>query len=123
LQIFAIGFAVTALTLASDGLGVFGRLSNQRANAIMKGYYASEFLYISSIGFVKLSLVMFFHAIFVQRTERRVVQGLGIFIIAWTLASLLAVAFQCGLPRPWEMLTLHCYNSVSCKHRSVMHKR
>ncbi|KAF2790511.1 hypothetical protein K505DRAFT_217606, partial [Melanomma pulvis-pyrius CBS 109.77] len=109
--IFAVGFSITTLILASDGLGVLGTLTLRRADAIMKGYYASDFLYILTIGFVKLSLVTFFHSIVIQGTQRRVVQGLGLFISAWTFASLLAVAFQCGLPRPWEMMTLHCYNS------------
>lgn len=38
--------------------------------------------------------------------------AIGVFIFAWTLASLAAVAFQCGLPKPWEVFTLHCYNIV-----------
>ncbi|KAF2713842.1 hypothetical protein K504DRAFT_450482 [Pleomassaria siparia CBS 279.74] len=110
--IFAIGFSVTMLMLASDGLGTYEILTLRRANAIMKEYYASDFLYILSICSAKLSLIAFFHDVLgKQQTQRLVVQGLGIFILAWTLASLIAVAFQCGLPRPWEMMTLHCYNS------------
>jgi hypothetical protein len=111
---FAIGLSITTLILASDGLGVFGPLTVRRANHIMKGYYASNFLYIAALGFAKLALVTFFYHIHkVQQTHRRFVLGFGVFILVWTLASLVAVAFQCGLPRPWEVLTLHCYHSVS----------
>ncbi|KAF2117181.1 hypothetical protein BDV96DRAFT_19997 [Lophiotrema nucula] len=109
--VFGIGLSATALILASDGLGIMGELTTRRANAIMKGYYASDFLYVLSICFAKLSLVAWFYSIGVDTIHRRVVQALGIFILAWTSASLIAVAFQCGLPRPWEILTLHCYNS------------
>ncbi|KAH7127207.1 hypothetical protein B0J11DRAFT_505914 [Dendryphion nanum] len=107
---FAIGLSVTTLVLASQGLGVREQLTTPRANILMKAHYASDFLYVLSICFPKLTLVAFFHRIVVQRAERRITQVFGIFIIAWTLASLAAVAFQCSLPRPWEMMTLRCYN-------------
>ncbi|KAF2009648.1 hypothetical protein BU24DRAFT_401550 [Aaosphaeria arxii CBS 175.79] len=108
--IFAIGLSVTNLILAADGLGRSEILTNKRANALMKAYYASDFLYILALCFAKLTLITFFCSIVVQRKERRIIQGFGIFITAWSLASLVAVAFQCGLPRPWEVMTLHCYN-------------
>jgi hypothetical protein len=112
-QIFAIGLSVTVLILASDGLGVSSILTLRKADAIQKGYYASDFLYILTIGFAKLSLVSFFYSVHHQRGQRRAVLAIGIFILTWTLASLAVVAFQCGLPKPWEILTLHCYNIVS----------
>ncbi|KAF1998517.1 hypothetical protein P154DRAFT_523993 [Amniculicola lignicola CBS 123094] len=108
--IFAIGLSATTLILASEGLGILGRLTIHRANVIMKGSYASDFLYIASICFAKLSIVAWFYGIGVHSAQRRVQQVLGIFIIAWMVGSLAAVAFQCGLPKPWEKLTLHCYN-------------
>ncbi|OAF99950.1 uncharacterized protein CC84DRAFT_1129779 [Paraphaeosphaeria sporulosa] len=109
--IFAVGLSVTVLILASDGLGVLDVLTVRKADLIQKGYYASEFLYILTIGFAKLCLVSFFYSVsHHQRGQRRAVLAIGIFILAWTLASLAAVAFQCGLPKPWEILTLHCYN-------------
>jgi hypothetical protein len=79
----------------------------------MKGYYASDFLYISALGFAKLSLVTYFYRIVHHRSQRRMVFGLGIFILVWSCASLAAVAFQCKLPTPWAMMTLDCYNTVS----------
>ncbi|KAJ4349678.1 uncharacterized protein N0V89_008295 [Didymosphaeria variabile] len=111
--VFAVGLSVTVLILASDGLGVSGVLTLRRADAIQKGYYASNFLYILTIGFAKLSLISFFYSVHHQRAQRRAVLAIGFFILAWTLASLAAIAFQCGLPKPWEIFTLHCYNTVS----------
>ncbi|KAF2635596.1 hypothetical protein P280DRAFT_191612 [Massarina eburnea CBS 473.64] len=110
--IFAIGLSITTLILASDGLGDVVPLTVRRANDIMKAYYASNFLYIATLGFAKLALVDFFYKIHkVQQTHRRLIFWFGIFIFAWTFACLVAVAFQCGLPHPWEVLTLHCYDS------------
>ncbi|KAH7397389.1 hypothetical protein BKA66DRAFT_408537 [Pyrenochaeta sp. MPI-SDFR-AT-0127] len=109
---FAIGLSITTFILASEGLGIFGYLTIERADILMKGYYASEFLYISAICCAKLSLLVLFHNIVaVQRMHRRLVLCFGMFIFAWSLSSLLAVAFQCQLPRPWEIMTLRCFNS------------
>jgi hypothetical protein len=113
LQIFAICFSVTSFVLASDGLGVFGALTIKRANALMKAYYASNFLYVLTIGSAKISLVTFFYSAQCQPKQRRYIVGFGIFLLAWTLVSVIAVAFQCDLPRPWEVFALHCYNRVS----------
>ena len=112
-QVFAIGLSVTLLILASHGLGVSGPLTLRKADEIQKALYASDFFYISTLGFAKLSLLSFFYGVYHQRGQRRAVLIIGIFILMWTVASLAAVAFQCGLPKPWEVLTLHCYNLVS----------
>ena len=78
----------------------------------MKVYYASELLYISSLCFSKLSIVVLFYNIVVLRTHRMFALSFGVCIFMWSLASLAAVALQCNLPRPWEMMTLRCFNTV-----------
>jgi hypothetical protein len=84
----------------------------------MKGHYASEMLYMSSICFAKLSLlVLFYTVVAAQRTYRRLVLGFGIFIGTWSIASIVGIAFQCQLPRPWETMTLRCFNKVSKVHK------
>jgi hypothetical protein len=86
----------------------------------MKGYYASEFFYVSSICFSKLSLlVLFYNIVASQRMLRRLVLGVGAFILTWSATSLLAIAFQCQLPRPWELMTLRCFNTVGHAHRPI----
>jgi hypothetical protein len=109
--LFAIGHTVSALILASNGLGKEEvSLTLKSANIIQKAYYSSDLLYISSICFGKLSLIAFFHGIKINTLQRRLVQVFGAFILVWSTVSLVAVAFQCGLPRPWEVITLHCYD-------------
>lgn len=89
-------------------------LSIERADALMKGYYASEFLYISSLFFSKLSLIVLFYTVVAsQRTHRRVVLGFGVLLVIWSMASIIVIAIQCGLPRPWQIMTLRCFNTVS----------
>ena len=78
----------------------------------MKGYYAYELLYLSSLCFSKLSVLVLFYNVVVLRSHRFFVLGSGVCIFAWSLASVAATAFQCKLPRPWEMMTLRCMNKV-----------
>lgn len=79
----------------------------------MKGYYASELLYISSLCFSKLSIIVLFYNVVVLRTHRLFVFAFGVCIFTWSVASAAAVALQCELPKPWEMMTLRCFNTVS----------
>jgi hypothetical protein len=79
----------------------------------MKGYYASELLYIPSLCFSKLSVLVLFYNVVVLRTHRFFILGFGICIFTWSVASVAVAAFQCELPRPWEMMTLRCFNTVS----------
>lgn len=110
---FAIGLSVTTLILTSKGFGVLDVLTIERATTIMKGYYASEILYISSLCFSKLSILVLFYNVVVLRTHRIFVFSFGLCIFAWAVASATAAAFQCDMPRPWEMMTLRCFNTVS----------
>jgi hypothetical protein len=112
-QIFAIGLSITSLILAFQGLGAASPQATLRLDTLMKGYYASEFLYISSICFSKLSLlVLFYTVVAAQRIQRHIVLGLGLFVVTWSISSIIVVAFQCQLPRPWEIMTLRCFNTV-----------
>jgi hypothetical protein len=80
----------------------------------MKGYYASEIVYVAAIGFAKLSiLVLFYNIVVTQRIVRRAVTSFGVVVLAWTVASVIAIAFQCGLPRPWGISGSRCFNLVS----------
>ncbi|KAF1359302.1 hypothetical protein EJ07DRAFT_40773, partial [Lizonia empirigonia] len=108
---FGVSLSVTTLLLASKGFGILGPLTLERADTIMKGYYATELLYISTLCFSKLSILVLFYNVAVLRTHRFFVLGFSICISAWSVTSVIAAAFQCELPRPWEMMTLRCFNT------------
>ena len=112
-QTFGIGLSITTLLLTYKGIGAPELLTVERANTIMKGYYTAELLYISTLCFSKLSILVLFYNVVVLRTHRFFVLGFGFCIFAWSVACIVAAAFQCELPRPWEMMTLRCFNTVS----------
>ena len=39
---------------------------------------------------------------------RRIYYAASLFIVAWMIFSVLALAFQCGLTRPWEYTPQRC---------------
>lgn len=109
---FAVGLSITAIVLASLGLGVQETLTTKRANMFMKGHYASELLYILATCFSKLSILVIFYTGFEKmQAHRRSVFTFGCFIFAWSIASILAVAVQCALPRPWNKMTFQCFDT------------
>jgi hypothetical protein len=114
MQSFGIGLSATAIVLSFEGLGTAGPLMLDQIDLLIKGYYASEILYVAAIGLAKLSILfLFYNVVAMQRTIRRIVMAFGILVSAWTIASVMATAFQCELPRPWDITSLKCSNMVS----------
>ncbi|EMD88719.1 hypothetical protein COCHEDRAFT_1109052, partial [Bipolaris maydis C5] len=113
-SIFAISLSATVLILTANGRATSFSLTFSQADILSKGYYTSELFYVSGVCFSKLSiLVLFFNIVASRQFLRRIVLALGIFISTWTLVSLVTVAFQCELPRPWKTTSPHCLNFVS----------
>lgn len=54
--------------------------------------------YVFALGFVKLSILFFYRAIASQRTFRRLVYTTMAFVSAYTIAAVVASAFQCQHP-------------------------
>jgi hypothetical protein len=63
--------------------------------------YASQLLYIMTIALAKASTITLLIAISPQKHHRRPMFGVAALIAAWAIASFLATAFQCSLPRPY----------------------
>ena len=113
MQSFAISLSIIALVLSFEGLGTVGPLTPEQTIFLMKGYYSSEIVYIVAIAFAKLSiLVIFYNVVVTQRIIRRAVVAFSAVVSVWTAASLVAIAFQCQLPRPWQIVGPRCFNSV-----------
>ncbi|EFQ88355.1 hypothetical protein PTT_15798 [Pyrenophora teres f. teres 0-1] len=106
-----IGLSIIATLLASQGLSD-NSLTIEQIHFLMKGYYVSNFMYIAAVCSAKLSvLVIFYTIVEVQRWARRIVIAVSVMILAWSIASLLAIAFQCDIPRPWVMERTRCFNT------------
>ncbi|GAW16741.1 hypothetical protein ANO14919_061780 [Xylariales sp. No.14919] len=109
-QTFALPLSVLFSVAASNGLGN-KIVPNAQLDVIQKTQYAADILYISVVGTVKLSLLVFIRQIAIDAKQTRLILYLLLFHISITIASLFASAFQCRVPRPWETLGQQCFDT------------
>ncbi|RAH47969.1 uncharacterized protein BO95DRAFT_385144 [Aspergillus brunneoviolaceus CBS 621.78] len=110
--VFSVLQAACVANAAGNGYGQEQRASSQHQQAVaLKSIYAAELLYIPCITFAKLSSLAFMT--FLMQRTRKVEWGLIAFITTWAMTCEVAVAFQCGLPQPWNWLTQTCFNRAA----------
>ncbi|OAA69825.1 hypothetical protein ISF_03095 [Cordyceps fumosorosea ARSEF 2679] len=106
----------TATTLYSvrEGVGVrYNDAYRDSMDAGLKAYYASTILYIMALCPAKASMSLLISRVSRQAADKhllatRIVTAI---ILAWGLASIFIVAFQCGSARPWDLSAPgHCPN-------------
>lgn len=78
-------------------------------------YYASFLLFILALGLSKISVVCFQARLVAASRQRKVFQGAVVLIAAWTAASFLALALQCNLSKPWQLVGQKCSDAVRIK--------
>lgn len=97
------------LAACSQGLGrQVDLLSASSLESVEKSFYSSQILAVLALGFCKASVACFIMRLTPKTSMKRIMQGILICSIAWTIASILALALQCKLSAPWS------YASGSC---------
>ncbi|KID86812.1 choline transport protein [Metarhizium guizhouense ARSEF 977] len=106
--IMAVAQFISSLVQAGNGLGQHGdALSERQIESILEGEYATELLYIASLGLAKVSTAATVVNI-ASRSHRNVIFGIGTVIIAWAVTGFIVVLFQCQLPAPWDIIHKSC---------------
>lgn len=67
--------------------------------------YASDLLYILTLGFSKLATIQLISALSPDKRHKRVCHGLSAFVGLWTISAIFAIALRCNLRRPASDLT------------------
>ena len=75
--------------------------------------YASCLLDIANFTFARLSICLLVQQILPGKVQQRVASAVAIVTILWGISGLLATAFPCDMPNPWNYLHRHCYNFTS----------
>jgi hypothetical protein len=65
-----------------------------------------------SLGMSKISVVLFQAGLTANPRQGRIFRWLAGFIAAWMGSSILALALQCELSRPWLLVGQRCYGTV-----------
>ncbi|KAF5866896.1 hypothetical protein ETB97_008701 [Aspergillus alliaceus] len=101
-----------ALSMATaNGYGDhYDSLSETSHEGVMKSQYAATILFITSMGFSKLSFIHIFWSVTPFHPDRHITAGLEIITTLWTVAGIFTAAFQCKPPRTWDYLNGQCIN-------------
>ncbi|KAJ5166313.1 uncharacterized protein N7482_005094 [Penicillium canariense] len=95
--------SILAQLAISNGLGRrVLNLGDHQLVRYLKYEYAAQILLIATIAFSKLSLGLLFKTLMTSRRSSIANHALMGVIIAWALASILALAFRCSMPTPWR---------------------
>lgn len=74
-------------------------------------------LFILGLLFAKLTGAMMTMSIS-QRNYYKVIQGFQVVCGLWALSSIFVVAFECGVPKPWNIFSNTCIRRVRTEHRA-----
>jgi hypothetical protein len=127
----AVAQFISTVSQAGSGLGQHkDTLSEQQISSILKvsrdngplgihvltlslvqGQYATDLLYIASLGLAKLSTAATVVNL-AARTHRNLVHGTGVVVLAWAVTGFIVVLFQCQLPAPWDFINKSCIARV-----------
>ncbi|CAG8277287.1 unnamed protein product [Penicillium nalgiovense] len=109
--VFCIAQSIAVSKATENGLGQHrDMLSDAKIDSVMKAEYAATILFIASICFSKLSLLVFIRNLTPASSDRRFALVLGISIALWTIASIFTAAFQCHVPQTWNYLRGTCFD-------------
>ncbi|KAK4497667.1 hypothetical protein PRZ48_010320 [Zasmidium cellare] len=101
-----LSFLQSCLILAatSKGLGesevTMSGAGKQRAKKL---YYASNMVYVLSLGSSRVAMVLFLRRLTPVRIHVRILTALFAAEAAWMVAIFLVVALQCGVAQPWAL--------------------
>ncbi|KAJ5492314.1 hypothetical protein PEX2_087510 [Penicillium expansum] len=112
--VFCIAQSIAVSMATKNGLGQhLHMLSDLQIESIMKAEYSATILFIPSICFSKLSLLVFIRNLTPASLDRRFALVLGIIIGIWTIVGIFTAAFQCNIPQTWNFLSGTCFNRVA----------
>ena len=81
-------------------------------NLLRQAEYTSEFFYIISICLARTAVLQFLATVARSNTLIALTKGVVGFNLIWAITAVIAIAFQCRLPRPWEVSSGRCFNQV-----------
>ncbi|KAJ5665958.1 uncharacterized protein N7477_008406 [Penicillium maclennaniae] len=100
--LFGILQSIFVQLAISNGLGrKLATIGSDELVRYLKYEYAAQLLLIVTVAFSKISLGLLFKNLMTSRRYLRTNQVLMGVIIAWAVASILALALRCSMPTPW----------------------
>ncbi|CAG8979879.1 hypothetical protein HYALB_00002653 [Hymenoscyphus albidus] len=96
---------------SSKGLGQHWESSSASDQVLlMKTLYIAGLLSIPTLVITKISVIIFMQGLGPASIHKRIGAAFSAFLILWGLGSEFAVAFQCRVPQPWNVVDHGCIN-------------
>ncbi|KAH8809820.1 hypothetical protein F5882DRAFT_345278 [Hyaloscypha sp. PMI_1271] len=112
-MILAIAHTIEISLMVANGLGQPQYvLDGEAIKAFERHGYASQLLYIPTLCLSKLSTLVYLRALSPETPYALLARILKMFIVLWGISLELAIAFQCGLPDPWAIISGRCFNMI-----------
>ncbi|OQE31041.1 hypothetical protein PENFLA_c002G04304 [Penicillium flavigenum] len=115
--VFGIGQSIVVSLAVGSGYGKhFKDVSSPNMEQVMKNLFAGSVLYLLSLTFSKLSLVVFIRSLTPSAKDKWLAHGVETIVYAWALITIFGTAFQCSLPRTWDFQSGHCFNLLTWRY-------
>ncbi|GKZ82015.1 hypothetical protein AnigIFM56816_006545 [Aspergillus niger] len=109
--IFAVAQCAVILVGTEHGLGKrkLG-LNDREVHTIEKALYSSNILYVLALSLAKISVLLLLNKLSVNRWHKKISFWTSVLVGIWTVPVFFTLAFQCGVPEPWDASNGHCIN-------------
>ncbi|KAF1995267.1 hypothetical protein P154DRAFT_445865 [Amniculicola lignicola CBS 123094] len=99
----SIGSGISVSIQTVNGLGRdIDQLTHNQIVAYEKSEYANKLLYIATLAFAKLSIIILLMILTASDLHRRVGMSLTAVVATWGVVAVFTAAFQCGIEEPWH---------------------
>ncbi|KAI2863616.1 hypothetical protein CBS147320_6453 [Aspergillus niger] len=109
--IFAVAQCAVILVGTEHGLGKRKlSLNDREVHTIEKALYSSNILYVLALSLAKISVLLLLNKLSVNRWHKKILFWTSVLVGIWTVPVFFTLAFQCGVPEPWDASNGHCIN-------------
>ncbi|CAG8887251.1 unnamed protein product [Penicillium egyptiacum] len=114
---FGIGQSIVVSLAVGSGYGKHSTdVSSPDMDQVMKNLFAGSLLYLLSLTFSKLSLVVFIRSLTPSTKDKWLARGVEAIVYAWAVVTIFGTAFQCSLPHTWDFQNGKCFNLLTWRY-------
>eukprot|EP00136_Aspergillus_niger_P006405 XP_001397430.2 hypothetical protein ANI_1_1430144 [Aspergillus niger CBS 513.88] len=113
LMIFAVAQCAVILVGTEHGLGKRKlSLNDTEVQILEKVLYSSNILYVLALNLAKISVLLLLNRLAVNRWHKKILFWTSVLVGIWTVPVFFTLAFQCGVPEPWDASNGHCIDII-----------
>ncbi|KAJ5185791.1 hypothetical protein N7491_006338 [Penicillium cf. griseofulvum] len=115
--VFSIGQCIVVSLAVGSGYGKhFKDVSSAEMELVMKNLFVGSLLYLLSLIFSKLSLVVFIRSLTPSAKDKWLARGAEGIVYTWAVVAIFGTAFECSLPRTWDFWNGQCFNLLAWRY-------